>query len=156
MKNFKIKAFIFLFIISSIFNSCSLKPTISEKKYLKNPKGNTIKIDDLGNGKVLFYNYGYYCPVIECGRLTKVNIKANGISFGQLNYGEYFIVDLENGDYLFETERRDVFLFKAKYNLKISNFTKVIKICGNTLHKSLQVTNSLPAEISQLRNLRSF
>ena len=50
-----------------------------------------VDISDLGNGKVLFsINSGYYCPVATCGWATKMNIVANNINLGQINYGEFY------------------------------------------------------------------
>ena len=142
-----------IFAASFFLNSCSLKPIISEKAYLSNTNENLIRIEDLGKGKILFYNYGYYCPVMSCGRITKMNVKANGKSLGQINYGEYFIVELEYGNYEFETIYKDVFIFKKKYQIVIDENTKVIKLKPEIFSKRLSVTNVLHPEINSLNHL---
>jgi hypothetical protein len=155
MRNLKSKVALFLLFLMFIgLNSCALKPIMAEKEYLNIPNEPYVNMDNLGNGKVLFYNYGYYSPAITNGRATKVNIKANGISLGQINYGEFFVVNLEYGESTFETVRKDVFNFKATYKVMIDKNTKVIKICGNTLHKSLKVGSSFPYSRSEVRNLK--
>jgi hypothetical protein len=77
-----------LVLIVFIINSCALKPIQSNTKYviLSN-----VDISNLGNGRILFHNSGYYCPVATCGWATKMNIIANNVNLGQINYGEYFM-----------------------------------------------------------------
>lgn len=82
IKSIIIKSLLLLLLLN--FSSCSLKAIPAEIPYTRIDKNN-IKLDSLGNGRVLFYNYGYYCPVLTCGWTTKLNIKVNGVSLGQIN-----------------------------------------------------------------------
>lgn len=125
------------------FSSCSLKVIPAEIPYTRIDKNN-IKLDSLGNGRVLFYNYGYYCPVLTCGWTTKLNIKMNGVSLGQINYSEYFIVEIKKGEYVFELTHKDTFNFKSKITLIIDENTKVIQSIPSILTNKIRITNILP------------
>ncbi len=142
---------IFMMFITMLLNSCALKPILPTKNY--SPIEN-VSIENLGNGKILFYNYGYYCPTMTCGYTTKMNVKANEISLGQINYGEYLIVELDYGEYVFETVYKDVLKIKRTHKVTIDKDTKVIKLSINAFNEKLKVTNSLPAGINQLYQLQ--
>lgn len=149
----KIKITFLLLLSITLLSSCGLKAIVSEVPYLPKVNNQDITLDDLGNGKVLFYNYGDYCPALTCGWATKINIKANGISLGQINYGEYFIVDLAYGSYEFETIYKDVFKFKPKHTVVVDKDTKVIKVSVNNFTKKLIVTNQLHYSTKNLNRL---
>ena len=146
MKFIKIIIAIFFFLLLS---GCGLKVVQSEKKYLYIAKSE-INSQTLGNGKVLFYNYGYYCPLVECGRTTKLNIKLNGISLGQINYGQYFIVELENGTYDVDLVHRDVILMSTKTTLTVNDKTMVVQAIPTPFSNKVTVEQSIPDVIYQL------
>ena len=150
MKGIKFIMPVALFLTVFLVNSCALKPMQSSRKYIQL---DNVDISDLGNGKVLFHNSGYYCPDATCGWATKMNIVANNINLGQINYGEFFIVDLALGDYEIQTIYKDVFKFKPKHKVKIDSDTKVISVSVNSFSKKLKVTNVLPNDINRLNQL---
>jgi hypothetical protein len=139
-----IKRILLIFCII-FFTSCSLKKIPAEIPYIRIEK-NTVNLHSLGNGKILFYNYGYYCPIMTCGWTTKLNIKMNGVSLGQINYGEYFIVEIENGEYEFNLTHKDVINIKTTQKLKIDENTKVIQAIPRNLSNSITITNQIPNE----------
>jgi hypothetical protein len=147
-KNIYLKSTLVLIVF--IINSCALKPTQATTKYVKL---NNVEISDLGNGRILFHNSGYYCPVATCGWATKMNIIANNVNLGQINYGEYFIVDLPLGDYEIQTIYKDVLKFKPKHKVRIDANTKVISVSVNSFSKKLKVTNILPYDVNNLLQL---
>ncbi len=140
-------------VLSFNFSSCSLKAIPSEIPYVILDK-NSVNLNSLGNGKILFYNYGYYCPTIECGRTTKLNIKINGRSLGQINYGEFFIVEIENGEYEFQLMHKDVINIKSTIKVVIDEKTKIIQAIPRPLSNSIKITNEIPAEFHNFVQVR--
>ncbi len=124
----------------------------TETNYLNFPR-EKINLDNLGNGKILFFNGDYYCPLIECGINTKMNVQVNNVSFGQLNYGEYFIVEMNYGVYEVQLKHRDLFHMKSKHKLKIDKSTKVIKIEPTDFSNKITITNEVPKELESFRQL---
>ena len=144
------KKLIILLVTLFVFNSCALKPLKASIKYIKI---DNLDETQLGNGRVLFHNSGYYCPVATCGWTTKINIIANNVNLGQINYGEYFIVDLPLGDNEIQTIYKDVFKFSPKHKVKIYNNTKVISVTVNSFSKKLKITNKIPYDLNNLVQL---
>lgn len=143
-----------LILLSLFINSCGVKKIISEKNYTYTPKHN-INIENLGNGKILFFNGEYYCPLIECGIKTKMNVHFNNISFGQINYGEYFIVEMDYGEYDVQLKHRDVFNMKSKHKIIINANTKVIKLKPTAFSNSIKIVNELPKEFKFFNQVTS-
>ncbi|HXK00149.1 MAG TPA: hypothetical protein VNJ50_14950 [Gelidibacter sp.] len=132
-----------LAILSLFLNSCGIGKLVTEKNYTYIPKSE-IDIENLGNGKVLFFNGDYYCPVVECGWTTKMNVHFNDVSFGQINYGEYFIMEIEEGEYNVELKHWDAINMKSKHKIIIDADTKVIKLKPTAFSNDIQIVNKLP------------
>lgn len=157
-KKYQIKSsLIKLLLLLSIFNftltSCSLRAIPTEIPYKRVDVSN-IDINSLGNGKILFYNYGYYCPIMSCGWTTKLNIKMNGVSLGQINYGEYFIIEIEKGEYEFQLTHKDVINIKTTLKLKVDENTKIIQSIPKPLSNSITITNQIPADFYLFRQVK--
>ncbi len=155
-KKSKIKSTLILSLMLLLmlnFSGCSLKVIPTERPYTRIDVSN-INLNSLGNGKVLFYNYGYYCPTMTCGWTTKLNIKMNGISLGQINYGEYFIVEIEKGEYEFQLTHKDAINIKTTEKLSIDENTKVIQSIPRPLSNSIKITNQIPAGFYNFRQVR--
>lgn len=156
-KKYKIESritFLLLLLICNFtFTSCSLRAIPTEIPYTRVDVSN-INLNSLGNGKILFYNYGYYCPTMTCGWTTKLNIKMNGVSLGQINYGEYFIVEIEKGEYEFQLIHKDAINIKTTEMLKIDENTKVIQSIPRPLSNSITITNQIPADFYNFRQVR--
>lgn len=135
------------------FSSCSLKKIQTEIPYKRIEKSK-INSDTLGNGRILFYNHGYYCPAMTCGWTTKLNIKMNGISLGQINYGEFFIVDIEKGEYEFHLTHKDAIKINTKQKLVIDENTKVIQVIPRPLSNKITITNQIPYEFHTFNQVR--
>jgi hypothetical protein len=125
-----------------LFNSCSLRPVSSEYAFLD--KNTAHDLNNLGNGKIIIYNGDYYCPTITCGITTKLNIWLDNKPLGQINYGEFVIINLENGNHNFEVLHLDVFKMRSEHSLEITNETRIIKIKPTIFSNSVKITNVLP------------
>ena len=132
-----------IFAIS--LNSCGIKKVISEKEYLRLPL-NEINLDKLGNGKILFYNGDYYCPVVECGWTTKINVHFNEIQLGTINYNEYFIVELKKGNYNVKLKHWDAVNMKSEHQISIDENTKIVKLQTTAVSNDIEIVNELPDE----------
>jgi hypothetical protein len=110
--------------------------------YYENPSG--VAEWELGNGKILFYNGGYYYPVAYSAKSTRANLKINGKSVPTTEYGEFFLLNLPYGEYEFEVELYDVFIFKKSYKIKVDEDTKLFRIQPIGFGKKVVKTTSLP------------
>ncbi|WP_371393313.1 hypothetical protein ACCC68_08805 [Tenacibaculum maritimum] len=146
-----IKKIVLLSIIL-IMSSCAIKSLVSEKKYVYLPY-QEVNLDNLGNGRIMIYNGHYYCPVITCGTTTKVNVLVNDKSFGQINYGEYFIVDIGTGIKSFHLEHKEIFKMKSNHKITIDDNTKVLKLEPTDFSHKLTITNELPEDLPNFRQL---
>lgn len=144
------KILLLLFILAISLNSCGIKKIVSEKEYLRLPLDET-NIDNLGNGKILFYNGDYYCPVVECGWTTKINVHFNEIQLGTINYNEYFIVELEKGDYNVKLKHWDAVNMKSQHQISINENTKIIKLRTTAFSNDLEIINELPEEFENYK-----
>ncbi len=137
---------IVLFSVILIMSSCAIKSLVSEKKYVYLPN-QEVNLDNLGNGRIMLYNGHYYCPVITCGTTTKVNVLVNDRPFGQINYGEYFIVDIGTGVKNFHLEHKEIFKMKSDHKIIIDEKTKVLKLEPTDFSHKLTITNELPEDL---------
>jgi len=150
-KNQIIGKIVFLTIIIT-FSSCGIKPIISEKPYIKLPSYQ-VDLKNLGNGRIMIYNGDYYCPVAVCGTSTKVNIEMDNEALGQINYGEYFIVDLGTGSKNFHLEHVEVFKIKSDHKIIIDENTKILKLEPTDFSHKLTITNELPTSLQAFKQL---
>jgi hypothetical protein len=124
-------------------NSCGIKKIVSEKEYYRLALED-INLENLGRGKILFYNGDYYCPTVECGWTTKINVHFDGISLGTINYNEYFIVELDDGDYDVELKHWDTVNMKSEHKISINGTTKIIKLSTTAFSNKIEIRNQLP------------
>lgn len=117
--------------------------------YYEKPSG--VAEWELGKGKILFYNGGYYYPVAYSVKNTRANLKINGKSVPTTEYGEFFLLNLPYGEYEFEVELYDVFLFKKTYKITIDEDTKLFRIQPISLGKKVVKTTSLPTSFYSYR-----
>ncbi|MEC4086904.1 hypothetical protein [Myroides odoratimimus] len=145
---------ILLSLLSGVFTSCvGVKPIVSEYEiFYERSKG--IVESELGNGRVLFYNGGYFIPDYTPMLATMVNLKLNGKSAPTTELGEFFILRLDYGEYEIETEVRDVFWKRSKYKVKITADTKVINIIGGGIGKNVKVVDRLPNPFDNYRYVK--
>lgn len=153
MKISKISLIVVL-LLNTIFilQSCSIKPIVSEVNYVNLPNYE-VDLGKLGNGRIMIYNGHYYCPIITCGTTTKVNVLLNNKSLGQINYGEYFIVDVGIGVYNFHLEHKEFIKFKSDHEIKIDENTKVLKLVPTNFSNKLIITNKLPEALPYFKQL---
>lgn len=133
---------LFLLIVLT-FNSCSLNRVVTEQPYIYWPKPD-ISMDTLGNGIVLFHNSNYIFDYFSALGPNKVNIKMDGVHLGQIDYGEFFMLEIEPGEHEFELEHRDMFMFRSSHKLMIDNDTKVILVKPTVTSNKIEITNKLP------------
>ncbi len=119
-----------------------MRPVSSEYTFIE--KNTARDLTNLGNGKVIIYNGDYYCPVMTCGITTKLNIWIDDKPLGQINYGEFVVINLENGNHDFEVLHLDVFKIRSKQSLEINNETRIIEIKPTAFSNSVKITNTLP------------
>ncbi|MEC4028776.1 hypothetical protein [Myroides odoratimimus] len=145
---------ILLGLLSGVFTSCvGVKPITSEYEiFYERSKG--IVESELGNGRVLFYNGGYFIPDYTPMLATMVNLKLNGKSAPITELGEFFILRLDYGEYEIETEVRDVFWKRSKYKVEITADTKVINIIGGGIGKNVKVVDKLPNPFDNYRYVK--
>lgn len=148
------KGIVILILLSGVFASCvGVKPVTSDYEiFYERSKG--IVESELGKGRVLFYNGGYYVPDYTPRKATMVNIKLNGKSAPTTQYGEFFILRLDYGEYEIETELRDVFWKRVKHKVEITADTKVINIIGGSIGKNVKVRDKLPDYFSGYRYVK--
>lgn len=137
------KILLLLVILAISLNSCGIKKIVSEKEYLRLSLNET-NLENLGNGKILFYNGDYYCPVVECGWTTKINVHFNEIPLGTINYNEYFIVELDKGNYDVKLKHWDAVNMKSEHQLSIDENTKIIKLRTTAFSNDIEIVNELP------------
>lgn len=109
---------------------------------------------ELGRGRVLFYNGGYYFPAYAPIKASMVNLKLNGKFAPTTQYGEFFILRLDYGEYEIETEVRDVIWKRSKYKVEITANTKVINIIGGGIGKNVKVVDRLPNPFDNYRYVK--
>ena len=133
---------------------CKMPAFVSEVNYVPLSHEN-IELNKLGNGRVLFVNGDYYCPIITCGKLNRINIKMGDTSFGQINYGEYFIVNIKKGVHEFSLEHKDVFKMSNVIELQIDENTKVISVSPKTFSNKMVITNEIPPSFEYYKEVGS-
>lgn len=144
---FKILFFV-IFIIFTV-NSCALKPVNMDSSFTRLAIEN-VDLNDLGNGKVLFYNGSDILHNLDnTGRL---NIWIDKKELGQIKPKEYLILSLQNGNYLFTLLHIDLVKMKKDFNVAITNETKVIRIEPTITSNKLTVTNELPKYFDKFKN----
>jgi len=132
---------IILFLTGLLFNSCALKPIISEYTFVKTNL-EKIELDKLGNGTILIYNGADILHKID--KTARLNIWIEDKSLGQIRPKEYVIINLKEGDYEFTALHIDIVNMRSNHEVKIDSNTKVIKIKPNLTSNRLIVTNELP------------
>jgi hypothetical protein len=135
-----------------VISSCSIKPILSEKEYVRMSRYE-VSLEELGNGRVMIYNGHYYCPAITCGTTTKINVLINNESYGQINYGEYFIIDLGLGTKSFHLEHVNFWKAKSDHEITIDENTKVLKLIPTDFSHKLIITNELPPDLRYFKGL---
>ncbi|WP_234989669.1 hypothetical protein [Cellulophaga tyrosinoxydans] len=136
-----------VFIIFTV-NSCALKPVNMDASFTKFTL-EKVDLNDLGNGKVLFYNGSDVLHNLDnTGRL---NIWIDKKVVGQIKPKEYLILSLQNGNYLLTLLHIDVVKMKKDFNVEITNKTKVIRIEPTITSNKLTITNELPKNFDKFK-----
>lgn len=135
---------IILSLLSGVLTSCvGVKPVTSDYEiFYEMSKG--IVESELGRGRVLFYNGGYFITSYTPIQATMVNLKLNGKSAPTTQLGEFFILRLDYGAYEVEIELRDVVWKRVKHKIQITADTKAINIIGGGIGKNIKVVDKIP------------
>lgn len=145
MKTYK---YIILFLITSLLNSCALKPITSQYTFVETGL-NKVTLDKLGNGTVLIYNGADILHKID--NTARLNVWISDKALGQIRPKEYVIINLKKGDYTFKALHIDVLKMKSIHDVKISENTKIIKIKPNITSNRLTITNELPKKFEKYK-----
>jgi hypothetical protein len=130
-----------------------VKPVVSDYEiFYERAKG--IVVSELGNGRVLFFNGGYYAPSYTPIKSTMLNLKLNGKNVPTTQIGEFFILRLEYGEYEFETEVRDIVWKRTKYKIQITPNTKLVKLIPGGIGKNVKIADDLPDYFYKYRYVR--
>lgn len=144
-------SFFFLIIVITACNH--FKPVVSDYEFL-NKQSKSLSLDDLGNGKIMFYSGQH--NFLKSGDDVSMNVFLNGKPLGNLNYGEYFVVNLDYGDYQLNVLHRDVLNIKSEHILTIDKDTKVIEIMPQATKHKITNVNTFPENIESYRYARDF
>ncbi|MDR0196567.1 MAG: hypothetical protein LBI73_15735 [Myroides sp.] len=137
-------ALIALGALSLVLTSCmGVKPVVSDYEiFYERSKG--ILESELGNGRVLFFNGGYFITTYTPLKATMINLKLNGKNVPTTQLGEFFVLRLGYGEYEFETEVRDVVWKRSKYQIEITPDTKLVKLMPSGIGRNVKVVKRLP------------
>ena len=145
MKNLRIINLLFSLML---FNSCALKPIISEYKFIKTNIEN-VELNDLGNGNVMIYNGANILHKID--NTARLNIWLNNKPLGQIRPNEYVIINLQNGEHHFKVLHIDVINMRSQHLVEIDSETKVIKIKPTVTSNKLELTNEFPENFEKFK-----
>jgi hypothetical protein len=147
------KKVLFILLILSVY-SCGLKPLISNTDYISLAT-NKVTLENLGNGKILFYSGGYFTSEIEyIAGTSKMNILIDGMPIGQINYGEYFIINLKEGIHKVKLIHKDVLNFKSQHEIIINENSKIFELRPTALGNMIKERNLFPEDFKIYRQLQ--
>lgn len=132
---------IILFAMMLILSSCALKPISSEHALLRMEKED-ISSESLGKGKVLIYNDA---NILHMGDNTaRLNIVLDDKNLGQLKAKDFVIVQLENGNHVFNIRHLDVVNMRSTHKVVITDTVKIIRVKPTITSNKLEITNEFP------------
>ncbi len=131
----------FIIAILLLLLSCGLKPIDSDYQFIDS-EIETIKLDDLGNGKILIHNGSNVFHKID--ETSSLNIWINDRAAGQLKASEYVIIRLNEGSNTVRLLHKDVVNMRSEHHITISDSTKIIMVKPTITSNKLEVTNEFP------------
>ncbi len=131
----------FIIAILLLLVSCGLKPIESDYQFIDS-EIETIKLDDLGNGKILIHNGANIFHKID--ETSSLNIWINDRPAGQLKASEYVIIRLNEGSNTLRLLHKDVVNMRSEHHITINDSTKIIMIKPTITSNKLEVTNEFP------------
>jgi hypothetical protein len=140
-----------LFLLASIsllLSSCALRPIGSQYSFIKTDVEN-ITLDNLGDGKVLFYNGADILHRMD--NTARLNIWIQGKPLGQLRGGEYVIIQLNEAEYNVKLHHQDVFNMRSEHKLQINDTVKVVRVEPTLTSNKLTITNYLPDRFKRFK-----
>jgi len=131
----------FIIAILLLFVSCGLKPIESDYQFIHS-EIETIKLDNLGNGKILIHNGANVFHKID--ETSSLNIWINDRPAGQLKASEYVIIRLNEGSNTVRLLHKDVVNMRSEHHITINDSTKIIMVKPTITSNKLEVTNEFP------------
>tara|TARA_Y100001001_G_scaffold91699_1_gene89585 strand:- start:1520 stop:1975 length:456 start_codon:yes stop_codon:yes gene_type:complete len=132
---------IILFALMLILSSCALKPISSEHALLRMEKED-ISSESLGKGKVLIYNDA---NILHTGDNTaRLNIVLDDKNLGQLKAKDFVIIQLENGNHVFNIRHLDVVNMRSTHKVVITDTVQIIRVKPTITSNKLEITNEFP------------
>ncbi|HBU79324.1 MAG TPA: hypothetical protein DEF18_14590 [Muricauda sp.] len=130
-----------LFALMLISSSCALKPISSEHALLRMEKED-ISSESLGNGRVLIYNDA---NILHTGDNTaRLNIVLDDKNLGQLKAKDFVIIQLENGNHVFNIRHLDVVNMRSTHKVVITDTVQIIRVKPTITSNKLEITNEFP------------
>nr|WP_288980327.1 hypothetical protein [uncultured Allomuricauda sp.] len=130
-----------LFALMLISSSCALKPISSEHALLRMEKED-ISSESLGKGKVLIYNDA---NILHTGDNTaRLNIVLDDKNLGQLKAKDFVIIQLENGNHVFNIRHLDVVNMRSTHKVVITDTVQIIRVKPTITSNKLEITNEFP------------
>lgn len=130
--------------------SCALKPISPEITPLKIDINGDI--NNLGNGKVLFYNGANILHKMD--NTARLNIWINNKALGQLRPREYVVLDLKNGDHKIDLLHIDVVKMRSKHVLTVNDTVKIVNIKPTLTSNKLTITNQFPKKFEKFEVIK--
>lgn len=139
-----------LSLLSFLFLSCGLKPYQPAYNYIQT-KREHVKLDSLGNGRVLIYNGADILHTLD--NTERLNIWIKKKPLGQLWGYEYVIINLDAGEYTFDLQHKDLVNMRSSHKVIINDTVKIIRVEPTMFSNKITITNKLPKKFSELYRL---
>ncbi|TDO05070.1 hypothetical protein [Sunxiuqinia elliptica] len=132
---------IYILFFAVFMGSCALRPIATEYP-VKPLESDEIRLDKLGDGKVLIYNGADILHKID--NTARLNIWIDNKALGQIRPGEYVVLEIGEGEHEFKLLHIDVFRMRSEHNVEIDPQTRIIRLEPTWISNKLTVTNVLP------------
>lgn len=129
------------FLLTMLFVSCGPKPILAEHPLVILEK-EKVSLNELGNGTILIYNDANILHTADA--TSRLNIHLNDKNVGQLRAKDFVVVQLNNGNNIFNLKHWDVVNMRSEHTLIVTDSTKVIRVKPTVTSNKLEVINQLP------------
>ncbi len=126
--------------------ACALRPIATEYP-VKPLEREEIRLDKLGDGKVLIYNGADILHKID--NTARLNVWIDNKALGQIRPGEYVVLEIGEGQHEFKLLHIDVFNMRSEHNVEIDPQTRIIRLEPTLTSNKLTITNVLPVKFEK-------